>query len=145
MRNLLILLILIVLSLNAESLKDIKFKDVVVSEVTSVYDGDSFTVNIKDYPPIIGERITVRINGIDTPEMRGKCELEKVLARKAKQQTVIILREAKSVELKNLQRGKYFRIIADVYVDGVSLAKILMDSKLAVEYHGGTKTKDWCQ
>jgi len=131
--------------LQAQSLKDIKYPNAVVEEVTSIYDGDTFRANIKDYPPIVGHRMAIRVKGIDTPEIRGKCEIEKVLARKAKQQTVMMLRGAKTIELHNISRGKYFRLVADVYVDGVSLAEILIDSKLAVQYDGGTKTKDWCK
>lgn len=41
-----------------------------VAEVTSIYDGDTFKVNLQGYLPIAGERIGIRINGIDTPEMR---------------------------------------------------------------------------
>lgn len=44
-----------------------------VDEVISVYDGDTFRVNIKGYPDVIGENIAIRVNGIDTPEIRGKC------------------------------------------------------------------------
>lgn len=119
------------------------YPSVTVSEVTSIYDGDTFTVTIAGWPAIIGERIGIRINGIDTPEMRGKCESEKQLARKAKQTTVAILRNGKVVELRNLKRDKYFRIVADVYVDGVSIGNELTRKKLAVHYDGGTKI-DWC-
>jgi len=45
--------------------------------------------------------------------------------------------------LTNLQRGKYFRIVANVVVDGVSLGQELLDNKLAYEYSGGKKLK-WC-
>ena len=89
--------------------------------------------------------MAIRVNGIDTPEMNGKCEVEKLLARKAKQQTVYMLRGAKVIELKNIKRGKYFRLVADVFVDDVNLSQILIDSKLAVPYDGTTKTKDWCK
>lgn len=119
------------------------YPDATVSEVTSIYDGDTFRANIAGWPAIIGERIGIRINGIDTPEMRGKCESEKQLARKAKQATVAMLRKAKVIELRNLQRGKYFRIVADVYVDGVSVGSELIKKKLAVAYDGGTKI-NWC-
>ena len=122
-----------------------KFDDMVVTEVTSIYDGDTFRANIKDYPAIVGHRISIRVRGIDAPEIKGKCELEKLLARKAKQQTVFMLRGAKKIELKNISRGKYFRLIADVYVDDVLLSEILISSKLAVPYDGRTKTKDWCK
>lgn len=131
--------------LEATSLKNMKFENVKVDKITSIYDGDTFRVNIKEYSPIIGERIPIRINGIDTPEMRGKCVKEKTLAREAKQLTVSLLRTAKTIELKNIQRGKYFRIVADVYADNQNLAYILIKNKLAVKYDGGTKIKDWCK
>jgi endonuclease YncB( thermonuclease family) len=115
-----------------------------VTQVTSVHDGDTFRVDIKDYPPIIGKRVPVRVNGIDTPELKGKCQKEKDLAREAKQVTVSLLRAAKTIELKNMKRGKYFRIVADVYVDDRLLADELLSRKLAAKYDGGTKMKDWC-
>ena len=37
------------------------YGNVTVSEVTSIYDADTFTVNIEGYPPIVGERIPVRL------------------------------------------------------------------------------------
>ena len=55
------------------------------------------------------------------------------------------LRSAKVVELRNLQRGKYFRIVADVYADGVNVGEELVKESLAVVYDGGRKTKDWCE
>jgi len=51
---------------------------------------------------------------------------------------------AKVVELRNLQRGKYFRIVADVYADGINVGDQLINEGLAVPYDGGRKTKDWC-
>ena len=87
----------------------------------------------------------IRINNVDTPEMRGQCEQEKVLARKAKQYTVTKLHSAKAIELRNMQRGKYFRIVADVYADGQSVGEGLVREGLAVVYDGGKKVKDWCK
>lgn len=139
------LLFAITLSLSGASLKDIKFEDIKVDEVTSIYDGDTFRVNINSYPKVIGYRMAIRVNAIDTPELRGKCKKEKQLARKAKQLTVSILRGAKQIELRNVQRGKYFRIVADVYADGKSLGEQLIKNDLAVKYNGVTKTKDWCE
>ncbi len=119
------------------------YGSVYISEVRSIYDGDTFKANIKEWPPIIGERVTIRINGIDTPEMRAKCKKEKDLARKAKQFTVGMLRNAKEIQLRNIKRGKYFRIIADVYADGISIAEQLLQHNLAYRYSGG-KRKGWC-
>ena len=145
MKYIVMILFSTVLSLSAESLSNKKYGSVVVSEVTSIYDGDTFRANIKEYPDLIGYRIGIRINGIDTPEMRGKCLKEKTLAKEAKQFTVSQLRAAKKIDLRNMKRGKYFRIVADVYVDDKNLAQMLIDNNLAVVYDGGRIAKDWCQ
>jgi endonuclease YncB( thermonuclease family) len=73
---------------------------------------------------IISEKISIRVNGIDTPEIRGKCEKEKYDAQQAKEMVADILKDAKVVTLKNMQRGKYFRIAADVMIDGEDLGEL---------------------
>jgi len=55
-----------------------------------------------------------------------------------------ILKDAEQINLKNMERGKYFRIAADVYVDGESLADMLIEAGMAVKYDGGKKTHKWC-
>lgn len=85
------------------------------------------------------------VNGIDTPEIRGQCAKEFSLAKDAQRFAEKTLRSAKVVELRNLQRGKYFRIVADVYADGVNVGDELVKESLAVVYDGGRKTKDWCE
>lgn len=114
-----------------------------VSEVTSIYDADTFRVNIAGWPDVIGTRMPIRVKGVDAPELRGKCPQEKLLARQAKQYTVQTLRSATHIELRNIERGKYFRILADVYVDGVSLSGLLISNRLGRPYSGGTR-KGWC-
>lgn len=120
-----------------------------VDKVVSVYDGDTFKCNIKNWPKIVGENISVRIKKIDTPEIRCKksysdkeCKKMKALARTARGLTANLLKRAKVIELRNIERGKYFRILADVYVDDRNLADILIKNKLAIYYDGGTKS-DW--
>jgi len=115
----------------------------IVSKVISVYDGDTFRVDIDSLPPIVGKNIPIRLNGIDTPEIRGKCQYEKDLALKARNFVRNKLANAKEIKLNNLQRGKYFRIVADVYIDGVSLEKELLENQLAYKYSGGKKSS-WC-
>jgi len=51
------------------------YGDVIVSKVESVHDGDTITVTINKWPTITGERIPVRIDGVDTPEINGDCPL----------------------------------------------------------------------
>jgi endonuclease YncB( thermonuclease family) len=57
-----------------------QYGTVTVSKVISVYDGDTFRVDIDSLPPIVGKNIPIRVNGVDTPEIRGKCQYEKNLA-----------------------------------------------------------------
>jgi len=143
MKSIIIFLFIFSTTANAESLKDMRFGTLVVDEIRTIYDGDTFRANLADMPDIIGERMSIRISGIDTPEMRGKCPKEKDLARKAKKFTVQMLRNGTVIELRNTARGKYFRILADVDIDGVNLGKELIKNNLAVPYHGGKKI-NWC-
>jgi endonuclease YncB( thermonuclease family) len=55
-----------------------------------------------------------------------------------------ILKDAEQITLKNMERGKYFRIAADVYVDGEKLTDVLIEAGMAVRYDGGRKVKGWC-
>ena len=121
-----------------------QYGTVTVSKVINVYDGDTFRVNIDSLPPIVGKNIPIRVSGVDTPEIRGKCLYEKNLALKARDFVRGRLANAKEIKLTNLQRGKYFRIVANVVVDGVSLGQELLDNKLAYEYSGGKKLS-WCK
>ena len=120
-----------------------EYGTVTVSKVISVYDGDTFRVDIDSFPPIVGKNIPIRLNGVDTPEIQGKCEYEKDLAIKARDFVRNKLANAKEIKLTKLQRGKYFRVVADVMIDGVSLEKQLLENKLAYKYTGGKKSS-WC-
>jgi endonuclease YncB( thermonuclease family) len=119
------------------------YGNITVTEIRSIYDADTFKVSIPEWPDVIGKSISVRILGIDAPEMRGKCQSEKEAARAAKQYTVEKLRSAEIVELRGIQRGKYFRILADVYVDGDKLGEMLVKAGHARVYAGG-KRGGWC-
>jgi len=121
-----------------------QYGTVTVSKVISVYDGDTFRVNIDSLPPIVGKNIPIRVNGVDTPEIRGKCQYEKNLALEARDFVRGKVANAKEIKLTNLQRGKYFRVVANVLVDGVSLEKELLDKELAYEYTDGKKLS-WCK
>jgi len=51
---------------------------------------------------------------------------------------------AGNIDLIGMQRGKYFRIVADVVVDGEKIEEVLLERGLAVRYQGKKKTKNWC-
>jgi len=107
--------------------------------VIKVYDGDTITVASKlPYPNSPVYRFHVRLNGIDTPEIKGKTDDEKAAAHHA-QKALENLILHKTVTLKNLKTEKYGRILADVYLKKVSLNKWMLDNNYAVKYEGGTK------
>jgi micrococcal nuclease len=108
------------------------------------YDGDTVTFNLPGLHPIIGDKISIRVNGIDAPEIKGGCEKEKYDAKQAKEMVADILKDAEQISLQNMERGKYFRIAADVIVDGENLRDMLIEAGMAVRYDGGKKTHKWC-
>ena len=48
-----------------------------------------------------------------------------------------ILKDAEQITLKNMERGKYFRIADDALVDGEDLGDMLVEAGVAVGYDGG--------
>ena len=116
---------------------------IAVSRVIRVIDGDTFVVDIDEFPGLIGKHISVRVNGIDTPELRGKCEREKDLAVKAKERVDALLKTADTIVLENLSRGSFFRIVADVIIDGVDLGELILNEDLATPYRPDSESS-WC-
>lgn len=110
-------------------------------KVVKVYDGDTITVATKLYTadsPVY--RFSVRLAGIDTPEIHGSTSSEKASA--------IVVRDLlanlvlnKIVLLKNVHFEKYGRLLADVYLGDLHVNKHLLDTHCAVPYHGGKKEK----
>lgn len=143
MKSLLPLLFLF-LPLTTLAAKDTTYGNLVVSKIRSVYDGDTFRADIAGVHPIIGHNVSIRIYGVDTPEIRGECPSEKRKAKNAQRFVEQALTLAKTVELRDVRRDKYFRLNADVYVDGRSVSAMLIKHGMAYPYFGETK-QDWCQ
>lgn len=114
----------------------------------SNYDGDTITVSIPGQHALFGELVSVRLNGIDTPEKRTRETCEKKLSKVAKDYLRYRILKSRSgtIELRNIQRGKYFRIVAELWVNGKNINKDMIKRNLAVAYFGDTKTEvDWCE
>lgn len=120
------------------------YGDYIVASVIDVYDGDTLRVNIHGLPPIIGQNIRVRLRGIDTPEIQAQCFHEYQQALHARDRLRKLVSAADTIELKNVQRGKYFRIVADLILDGKNAGDILVHEKLGIRYNGGKKAHQWC-
>lgn len=115
------------------------------AELESIYDGDTIRVRLKCSEPLFCSSLPVRIAGIDTPELKTKDPCERQAAQRAKAYATSFLKAGK-LELRNCSRGKYFRLVCDVYSNGQSLANALIQRGLAYPYDGGTKTKrNYCK
>lgn len=133
-------------SLFPSKIRVIEWKDtipfvapVLGGRVIKVYDGDTITIASKlPYEASPLYRFSVRLNGIDTPEIKSKNNEEKIAAINVRK----ILSELilhKYVRLENIQTEKYGRILADVYIENLHINKYLLDNKYAVPYDGGKK------
>ena len=49
-------------------------------QVVDVYDGDNFKIDLPNMHPLFGDDISIRLFGVDTPEMRGSTDEVKALA-----------------------------------------------------------------
>ncbi len=112
-------------------------------QVVSVYDGDTFKIDLPDMHPLFGDDLSIRLFGVDTPEIRGTSDKIKALAMQAQQLTEKALKGASKIELRNPQRGKYFRIVSEVWIDGESLADMLKANSLAKDYDGAGARPEW--
>lgn len=109
--------------------------------VVKVYDGDTITIISKlPYKDSALYKFSVRLNGIDCPEIKGETLKEKQCAQLARDELSKLILN-KHVVLKDLKTEKYGRILAEVYLDDLHLNQYMIDKKLAVKYDGGTKTK----
>ena len=100
------------------------------------YDGDTCWFHIPNAHPLLGENIGVRLLGIDTPELRSACEADKAMAQEAKVFLSALLRDAHTIHLRQVSRGKYFRLLAIVEVDGRNANNLLLQKGLATPYFG---------
>ena len=120
--------------------------DVHFGKVIKVYDGDSITIAAKPYDNYPAYRFSIRLNGIDTPELRTRNENEKkhgYIARDALSDKIL----NKIVVLKNVDSEKYGRLLADIYLDDENICEWMINQGYAVRYDGGTKVKpkEWLE
>jgi len=108
--------------------------------VIKVYDGDSITIATQfQFNPNVWYRFSIRLNGIDTPEIKGSTDEEKQMAIKARDRLADLILH-KEVQLKNISYEKYGRILADIHLNSEYINEILLKERYAVPYQGKTKT-----
>jgi micrococcal nuclease len=132
-------------------MENITYSDTIVfvppieqGKVIKIYDGDTITIATKlplkyDEEDSPYYRYSIRLNGIDCPEMRTKNAEEKECAILVRDYLRSLLTD-KIVILKNVEvERKYGRLLADVYLGDVNICELLLSKNMAVKYNGGTK------
>ena len=128
------LLIMPTIPTHALTIRDAKY--------LSCYDGDTCMFFFSSWPDFL-QRMSVRVRGIDAPEIHGKCLEEKIKAINARNALHFAILTAQTVELRRVTRDKYFRLLAEIWVDGQDVAEILIRKGLVRSYDGGER-EGWC-
>ncbi|MEY4402178.1 MAG: hypothetical protein RIR91_213 [Verrucomicrobiota bacterium] len=110
--------------------------------ILAVNDGDTFRARLEVWP---GVEVTtaVRIAGIDTPEIKGKCASERERAILARERLRALLALG-PVEVREVTLDKYAgRVDAFVVAGGRPVGEVLVQEGLARPYSGGARA-GWC-
>ncbi len=138
-------IILIIIPLVIFSDNKITYPNRYPAKVLDITDGDTFKTEIYSWPQH-SIKAQIRLRGIDTPEIRAKCEIEKTLALRAKARLSELLPKGSSIFLSNVELGTYAgRIIADVATHNFpDIGEILLNENLARRYYVKEGKQSWC-
>ena len=112
-------------------------------KIEKVTDGD--TLKLKER--VHGLPLSIRLYGVDTPEKgkKAKCDREAAAGEDATLLTKKLVKNAITIDCQFKDWDKYGgRILAEVYLNGKSLADSLLEEGLARKYHGEKKWS-WCE
>jgi len=116
--------------------------DFTEAKVIKVYDGDTFTIAAWFNGGF--KKFSVRLYGVDCPEMRG---LDKDRALDAREFVAdLVLNKIIKIDVLNNKKfngktmnEKFGRLLAHVWIDDQNLATLLYENGHAVKYYGGKK------
>ncbi|HTQ12561.1 MAG TPA: thermonuclease family protein [Rhizomicrobium sp.] len=118
------------------------FEGAVRASVVRVIDGDTFEAEARIWLNQTVD-VRVRIMGIDAPELRARCDGERVRAEAARAWLARRL-EGADVELSDVRDDKYGgRIDAAVRDRGGDVGAAMLKAGLARPYHG-ERRQGWC-
>ena len=109
--------------------------------IRRVVDGDTVDITLDlGFDILYNNRI--RLLGIDTPESRTRDLEEKKLGLAAKERVRELCPVGSTVTVKTTKdgRGKFGRILGEIYVGDVNVNKLLVEEGHAIEYFGGKKS-----
>jgi micrococcal nuclease len=113
-----------------------------IKNINKVVDGDTLDVSID-----LGFYVTIlqriRLNGLDTPEINSKDELERNMAQEAKMFLSDWMSYQKQLKIKTIKDDKYGRMLGDIIGDnGITVNSLMLERGYAWPYDGNTKNKD---
>lgn len=102
------------------------------AKIISVYDGDTVRMDISLGFNNWLLNQSVRLFGINTPEIRGSQKLDGLISRDRLRDLI----DGKEIILESHKdkTGKFGRILGTIYLDGVNINELLVREGLAVRY-----------
>lgn len=114
--------------------------------IRGVTDGDTIKTVVTLPCPLC--EVSIRINGIDTPESTKRlamCEKERLLGIEATEFLRRLVAQHTLMVVTNAEWDKYGgRILGTVYVNGINLGQAMIDAGLAKPYFGSGPKPNWC-
>jgi len=109
-------------------------------DVTRVVDGDTVDVDIDLGFGMTYKKQRVRMMGIDTPESRTRDLEEKFYGKQSKYFLEGLLKD-KDIELVSHDKGKFGRILGELFLEGepLSVNQMMIQNYHAVPYYGSSK------
>ncbi len=113
--------------------------------IANVLDGDTLVVDVDLGFGIWRSSLTVRLNGIDAPEVHSRDKVEKEAGLAVKEVVKKVLAGNRVVGLESHELDKYGRILGDVILENAegrfNLAQVLLARGLVRKYGGEAKQK----
>lgn len=107
---------------------------IIVESESDIYDGDTLRVNIDLGFGCWLKNQSVRLYGIDTPEIRGDERTEGLIARDWLRHKIKEVDGQLSMRTYKDSQGKYGRWLAELFIDDVNINQELLRLGLAVPY-----------
>lgn len=119
------------------------YPDINNFSIDEIYDGDTIYVTFPGVPDVLGKHIGVRLLGTDTPEMHSKLPCLHEMAIMARQELVTFIGRGKTLTLTKVKRDKFFRLDADLLVNGESASEHMLKGGWAKSFTGQTAKAAW--
>lgn len=110
--------------------------------VVSVYDGDTFTGQVRPWRPGWIAEEDYRLEGVNAPELKkGPCRD----AGRAARDHLAGMIQGKTVTVCGVSfEDLYGRVLGQVMADGIDVAAAMIQAGHAVAYNGEGKAGTWC-